>query len=40
MGRNIFQSTDPVGMMKAVNTVVHKKYEPKEAYELFKSNKK
>jgi len=40
MGRNIFQSSDPVSMMKAVNSVVHKKYTPKEAYDLFKSNKK
>jgi putative autoinducer-2 (AI-2) aldolase len=40
MGRNIFQSTDPVGMIKAVNAVVHNKYKPKEAYELFKSHKK
>jgi putative autoinducer-2 (AI-2) aldolase len=40
MGRNVFQSTDPVGMIKAVNAVVHKKYTPKEAYDLFKSNKK
>ena len=40
MGRNIFQSSDPVGMIKSVNAVVHKKYTPKEAYELFKSNKK
>ena len=40
MGRNIFQSTDPVGMIKAANAVVHKKYTPKEAYELFKSKKK
>ena len=40
MGRNIFQSTDPVGMIKAVNAVVHKKATPKEAYETFKSNKK
>jgi 3-hydroxy-5-phosphonooxypentane-2,4-dione thiolase len=39
MGRNIFQSTDPVGMMRAVNAVVHKKYEPKEAYDLFKEHK-
>jgi putative autoinducer-2 (AI-2) aldolase len=39
MGRNIFQSTDPVGMIKAVNAIVHKKYKPKEAYDLFKSNK-
>src|SRR4030042_1421692 len=40
MGRNIFQSTNPVGMVKAVNAIVHKKYKPKEAYDLFKSNKK
>jgi len=35
MGRNIFQSSSPVGMMKAVNAIVHKKYTPKEAYALF-----
>ena len=40
MGRNVFQSTDPVGMIKAVNAVVHKKYTAKEAHDLFKSNKK
>jgi putative autoinducer-2 (AI-2) aldolase len=40
MGRNIFQSSDPVSMIKAVNSIVHKKYTPKEAYDLFKSNKK
>ncbi len=40
MGRNVFQSKDPVGMIKAVNAIVHKKYTPKEAYDLFKSNKK
>lgn len=40
MGRNIFQSTDPVGMIKAANKIVHKKYTPKEAYDAFKSNKK
>jgi putative autoinducer-2 (AI-2) aldolase len=40
MGRNIFQSTDPVGMVKAVNAIVHNKYKPKEAYDLFKSHKK
>jgi putative autoinducer-2 (AI-2) aldolase len=40
MGRNIFQSSDPVGMIKAVNAVVHKKYKPKEAYDFFKSKKK
>jgi putative autoinducer-2 (AI-2) aldolase len=40
MGRNIFQSSDPVGMIKAVNAIVHKKFKPKEAYDLFKSYKK
>ena len=40
MGRNIFQSTNPVGMIKSVNAIVHKKYTPKEAYAAFKSNKK
>ena len=40
MGRNIFQSTNPVGMIKAANAIVHKKYNPKEAYDLFKSSKK
>jgi putative autoinducer-2 (AI-2) aldolase len=37
MGRNIFQSINPVKMIKAVNSIVHKKYSPNEAYELFKS---
>ena len=40
MGRNIFQSTSPVGMIKAVNAIVHKKATPKEAFEVFKSVKK
>ena len=40
MGRNIFQSSDPVSMMKAVNSIIHKKYTPREAYELFQSKKK
>ena len=40
MGRNIFQSTSPVGMVKAVNAIVHKKATPKEAFEIFRSNKK
>jgi putative autoinducer-2 (AI-2) aldolase len=39
MGRNIFQSSDPVGMIKAVNAIVHKKATPKEAFDIFKSNK-
>jgi len=40
MGRNIFQSSSPVGMMKAVNSIVHKKHNPKEAYEIFNNYKK
>jgi putative autoinducer-2 (AI-2) aldolase len=40
MGRNIFQSTDPVGMVKAVNAIVHKNATPKEAYAIFKGKKK
>jgi len=40
MGRNIFQSKDPQAMIQAVNSIVHKKYTPKEAYDLFKSKKR
>jgi putative autoinducer-2 (AI-2) aldolase len=40
MGRNIFQSSNPVGMMKAVNAIVHKHATPKEAVEIFKGKKK
>lgn len=40
MGRNIFQSTNPVAMIKAVNAIVHKKATPKEALDIFKSMKK
>lgn len=39
MGRNIFQSKDPVGMIKAVNSIVHKGNSPEEAFEVFKSHK-
>ena len=40
MGRNVFQSTDPVGMIKAVNAIIHKDVTPKEAFDIFNSNKK
>lgn len=36
MGRNIFQSSNPAAMIRAVNAVVHKKHTPKEAFDLFK----
>jgi 3-hydroxy-5-phosphonooxypentane-2,4-dione thiolase len=35
MGRNIFQSADPVAMMQAVRAVVHDGVEPEAAYESF-----
>jgi len=35
MGRNIFQSKNPVAMIKAVRAVVHKKATPKEALQIF-----
>ena len=40
MGRNIFQSTHPVAMIKAVRSIVHEKATPKEALEVFNKNKK
>lgn len=40
MGRNIFQSTNPVGMVKAINVIVHKGATPKEAFFVFKGKKK
>lgn len=35
MGRNIFQSEDPVAMIQAIRVVVHENATPKEALELF-----
>ena len=40
MGRNIFQSEDPVAMIQAVRSLIHENATPKEAYDLFKSKKK
>lgn len=39
MGRNIFQSEDPVAMIQAVRSVVHENILPGEAFELFESLK-
>jgi len=36
MGRNIFQSEDPVAMIQAVRRVVHDGTSPEEAHELFR----
>jgi putative autoinducer-2 (AI-2) aldolase len=35
MGRNIFQSSNPLGMVKAVRAIVHENANVKEAYEIF-----
>ena len=40
MGRNIFQSSHPVAMIQAVNSVVHDNTTPKEAYQVFEQKSK
>ena len=35
MGRNIFQSEDPVAMIQAVKAVVHEKHTPEEGFQKF-----
>lgn len=37
MGRNIFQSDNPVAMIQAVSAIVHQNMKPNEAYELYSS---
>jgi len=39
MGRNIFQSDNPIAMAQAIRAVVHKNATPKEAYDLYKTLK-
>ncbi|MBP6940716.1 MAG: 3-hydroxy-5-phosphonooxypentane-2,4-dione thiolase [Syntrophorhabdaceae bacterium] len=39
MGRNIFQSESPVAMIKAIRKVVHDGVKPKDAYDLFLTEK-
>ncbi len=39
MGRNIFQSDRPVGMIKAVRAIVHDNKSEDEAFEIYKSSK-
>src|SRR6202521_1941284 len=38
MGRNIFQSDNPIGMMRAVAAVVHNGRSPAEALEIYRSS--
>ncbi len=35
MGRNIFQSDDPIAMIQAVGAVVHQKEKPEKAHQLY-----
>src|SRR5690349_7403754 len=39
MGRNIFQSDSPNGMIRAVRAIVHDKASVKQAYEIYQSSK-
>ena len=39
MGRNIFQSDKPLGMMRAVAAVVHDGKAPEEALEIYRSSR-
>jgi len=39
MGRNIFQSDDPVAMIQAVGAVVHRKETPQKAFDLYQQLK-
>jgi len=39
MGRNIFQSDSPIGMMKAVKAIVHGNETPEKAYDLYQTIK-
>ncbi len=40
MGRNIFQSDNPVGMIKAVRAIVHKGISAQEAFDIYQKTKK
>ncbi|MBF0607303.1 MAG: 3-hydroxy-5-phosphonooxypentane-2,4-dione thiolase [Candidatus Magnetobacterium sp. LHC-1] len=39
MGRNIFQSDDPIAMIQAVRRVVHEGVTPQEAYDFYNTHK-
>lgn len=39
MGRNIFQSDSPVGMIQAVRAIVHENKSVEEAYEIYENSK-
>lgn len=39
MGRNIFQSDSPIGMMKAIKAIVHGNEKPEQAFDLYQTIK-
>jgi putative autoinducer-2 (AI-2) aldolase len=39
MGRNIFQSDRPIGMIKAVRSIVHEDASVEDAFEIYKNEK-
>jgi putative autoinducer-2 (AI-2) aldolase len=39
MGRNIFQSEDPVAMIQAIKAVVHNNETPENAFDLYNTLK-
>lgn len=39
MGRNVFQSTNPVAMIKAISGVVHDNLNPQQAFDLLQTEK-
>jgi len=39
MGRNVFQSDSPVGMIKAIGGIVHNKLTPVQAFDLYQTEK-
>jgi len=40
MGRNIFLSDSPIGMIKAVKAIVHENASINEAYEIYQQGPK
>lgn len=36
VGRNVFRSSSPVGMLKAISAIVHDNLDPDDAYQLFR----
>ncbi len=40
MGRNIFESDRPIGMIKAVRAIVHENASVEDAYEIYQNGPK